>query len=359
MTTKRWLMGTAIGAVAFAFGVFTAASAHAGGQLNMLTWEGYTDPSFVKAFEAESGCKVNSTYVGSNDEFPAKLAAGGGVYDMVSPSIDTDPIMVAAGFVQPIDTSKLKRYDQIFEKFRTHPGINIDGKVWGIPYTWGAIPFMYRKDSFTKAPTSVTTLWTDPSLTGKISLWDDKTNIYFTARMLFGKDVDVYNLTDAQLAQVRDKLIALKPKIRKFWSTAGELVNLVANGEVTISNTWGGYQSAQLDAQGIKMVEFIPVENADGWADSWQIVKGTPNLDCAYKWLNFAISPKGQCGVVGVTGYSGSNPQALKDGKCLTEAKFKALHENDFDYINKLDLWQTPKRVDAYINTWNAVKAAQ
>jgi len=63
-----------------------------------------------------------------------------------------------------------------------------------------------------------------------------------------------------------------------------------------MSNTWGGYQSALLADQGIDVTEFIPVENADGWQDAWQIVKGTPNMDCAYKWLNFAVSEAGQCG---------------------------------------------------------------
>ena len=63
-----------------------------------------------------------------------------------------------------------------------------------------------------------------------------------------------------------------------------------------ISNTWGGYQSALLAEQNIEMVEFLPEENADGWADAWQMVKDTPNADCALKWLDYVISPEGQCG---------------------------------------------------------------
>ncbi len=58
-------------------------------ELNVLTWEGYADKSFVEPFEKASGCKVNATYVGSNDDFAPKLAAGGGVYDIITPSIDT------------------------------------------------------------------------------------------------------------------------------------------------------------------------------------------------------------------------------------------------------------------------------
>jgi spermidine/putrescine-binding protein len=356
MKMKALKLGTAVAAAAFVVSGLTGA-AQAEGELNVLTWEGYTDDSFVSLFEEQSGCKVTPTYVGSNDEFPAKLAGGGGVYDLVSPSVDTTTILMKAGLVEEIDVSRIERWGEVFPQFSGHSGVNHDGGVYGVPYTWGAIPFMYRADAFDEAPTSITQLWEDAALSGKISLWDDKTNIYVVARMLYGNDVNVYDLSDDQLAAVRDKLIELKPAIRKYWSTAGELVNLYANGEVTISNTWGGYQSALLADEGIEMIEFIPVENADGWADAWQIVKGSPNEDCAYAWLNFSLSPDGQCGVVGITGYSGANPTAL--ATCKSEEEMMMLHMDDFGYLDSLVLWEEPARVDAYINTWNAVKAAQ
>ena len=328
----------------------------ASGELNVLTWEGYTDPSFVEPFEQASGCKLTATYVGSNDEYPAKLATGGGTYDLVSPSIDTTSILRKMGLVEALDSSKITHWNELYESFRNHPGVTHEGQVYGVPNTWGSIAFMYMKDKFSTPPTSASVMW-DKNLSGKISMWDDKTSIYITARMLFGKEVNVYDLSDDQLEKVKEKLIAQKPLIRKYWATAGELVNLYANGEVWISNTWGGYQSALLAEQNIEMVEFLPEEGADGWADAWQMVKDTPNADCALKWLNYVISPEGQCGVVGVTGYSGSNPVALKT--CLSNDQFIALHQDDFGYINSLDLWQEPARVDKYIEIWNAVKAAQ
>lgn len=356
MTLTKTRLSIAVAAAALAVTGF-AVTAQAEGEISVLTWEGYADPSFVGPFTEATGCEVTPTYVGSNDEFPAKLFGGGGIYDLVTPSVDTTTILMKAGLVEEIDTSRLEHWDNLYEKFRNHAGVNYEGRVYGVPFTWGSIPFMYRVDMFDAAPTSIAEFWTDEALAGKISLWDDKTNIYIVARLLFGTDVNVYDLSDDQLAQVRDKLIELKPKIRKFWSTAGELVNLYANGEIAVSNTWGGYQSALLGEQGIEMIEFIPVEKADGWADAWQIVKGTPNEDCAYEWLNYAIASGGQCGVVNVNGYSGSNPVVLKE--CLDEATFEALNQADFQHIDSLVLWEEPARVAAYINTWNAVKAAQ
>ena len=64
--------------------------------------------------------------------------------------------------------------------------------------------------------------------------------------------------------------------------------------------------------QGIEVAEFLPTEGAGGWMDSWMLVKGTPNTDCAYKLTNMLLSEEGQCGVANVNGYSVANPVAAK-----------------------------------------------
>ena len=105
----------------------TAGPAFAEGQVNILTWEGYADPSFIKQFETESGCKVSATYVGSNDDFAPKLAAGGNVYDIITPSLDTTYTMVDAGFVEPLDTSKITEWNNMKSTRRWRRGWRSEG----------------------------------------------------------------------------------------------------------------------------------------------------------------------------------------------------------------------------------------
>ena len=54
---------------------FLARSVDAEGVLNLLTWEGYADASFVQPFEAATGCKVTATLVGSNDDYISAKSA--------------------------------------------------------------------------------------------------------------------------------------------------------------------------------------------------------------------------------------------------------------------------------------------
>jgi len=344
MKCKHWIS---------AFAVLAIPGAAIAGEINVLTWEGYADDSFIKSFEETSECKVNATYVGSNDDFAPKLAAGGGVYDLITPSIDTTGLMIDAGFVEPLDPSRITEWSNIYEKFLKLEGIQRDGEYYGMPYTWGSIPFMYRVDKFETPPTSLADVFT-PELAGKISLWDDKSSLYVAARL--NGNADIYNLNDDQLAAARDRMIELKPMVRKYWATAGELVDLYAGGEVWISNTWGGYQSNLLAEAGIEVKEFLPSDGAEGWMDSWMLVKGTPNTECAYKLLNMLLSAEGQCGVANVNGYSVSNPVAAKS--CMPPEQFASLHQDDPDYLDSLQLWEPlGERLEAYTNTWNAVKS--
>lgn len=343
-------LSLALGAVAM---VGHAGLARADNQLNLLVWEGYADSSFTKGFEAESGCTVQATYVGSNDDFAPKIAAGGGVYDLMSVSSDAAGVLVQAGFVDPIDTTKVPEWGNIYEAFRNVKSLNSDGQVWGVPFTWGANPFLYRTDKITTPPDSIAALW-DPKYKGKIGMWDDKSMLYNTARMLGIKDP--FNMTDEELEQVKNKLIEQKPLVRKYWGTAGEVVNLFASDELWISYTWGGLMLGELGKQNIPVKEFTPKEGADGWNDNWMIVKGSPNTECAYKYINYMMSAKGQCGVSTVTGYSATNPVAAKT--CMSPEEFTAKHQDDIEFVKQLHMWQAPERLDVYTNTWNAVKAA-
>ena len=347
MTIKKTTLGT------LALLSLTTSPVLAEGTISVLTWEGYADPSFISSFEESSGCKVSATYVGSNDDFAPKLMAGGGVYDLITPSIDTTKLMIDLDFVEPLDTAQIEGWSEIYPKFLALDGIQKDGAYYGMPYSWGAIAFMYRDDAFETPPTSIADLWRE-DLAGKISLWDDKSAIYVAARK--NGNMDIYALSDEEIAAAQATLVEQKPLIRKYWATAGELVDLYKAGEVVISNTWAGYQSNLLADEGVKVTEFIPEEGAEGWLDSWMVVKDTPNKECAYKFLNMQLSELGQCGVANVNGYSAANATAAKN--CMTPEQFAALHQDDPAYLDNLLIWQPlGDRFEAYTNAWNAVKA--
>jgi putative spermidine/putrescine transport system substrate-binding protein/spermidine/putrescine transport system substrate-binding protein len=327
--------------------------------LNLLVWEGYADTSFVKAFEEQNHCRVSASYMGSSDELVAKLRGGSaGNYDVISPSSDVATMISEAGLAAALDLSKLPSYEQLSQKLRSMPLVRVNGNVYGVPFMWGPNPLIYDMTAFGKAPDSWLAMW-DPKLKAKISVWDDLSTVYMAAQVLGYDKPDpdhLYNLNDQELEAVKNKLIALKPNIRKIWSTGGELTNLFENHEVVAAMGWP-LMTNQLRAANFPVGETIPRENTTGWIDHLMITAGSENKELAYKFLEYMITAQTQKKVTDVTGYAPANPQAAE---FMTAEQQKNLHiDHADDYQKRIYFWQNVPRRAKYNEIWNEVKAAQ
>jgi spermidine/putrescine-binding protein len=327
--------------------------------LNLLVWEGYADPSYVRAFEESHHCKISASYMGSSDELVAKLRGGSASnYDVISPSSDVATMIASSGLAAPLDLSKLPAYPQLSERLRNMPLVRVDGNVYGVPFTWGPNPLLYDTTYFAKPPDSWAVLW-DPKLKGKISAWDELSTMYMAAQVLGYDQPDpnhIYNLSDAELENVRKKLIELKPNIRKFWSTGGELTNLFENHEIVAAMGWP-LTTNQLRKAGFPIGETIPKENTTGWIDHLMITTASEHKDLATEFLEYMIEAKTQKAVTDVTGYDPANPRAAD---FMTDEQKKSLHLDNVDqYMTRIYFWQNVPRRDKYNEIWNEIKAAQ
>jgi spermidine/putrescine transport system substrate-binding protein len=327
--------------------------------LNLLVWEGYSDPSFVKTFEEQHHCKVSASYMGSSDELMAKLRGGSaGNYDVISPSSDVAASIASAGLAAPLDLSKIPSYGQLSPQLTSLPLVRVKEQVYGVPFMWGPDPLIYDTTAFAQPPESWAVLW-DPKYKGKISVWDDLSTVYMAAQVL-GYDKpepsQLYNLTDEQLDAVKKKLLELKPNVRKMWSTGGELTNLFQNHEVVAAMGWP-LMTNQLRKVNFPVGETIPKENTTGWIDHLMITAGSENKDLAHEFLEYMIEAQTQKKVTDVTGYTPANPQAAE---LMTPVEVKSLHLDDVDnYQKRLYFWQNVPRRAKYNEIWNEVKAAQ
>jgi spermidine/putrescine-binding protein len=329
--------------------------------LNLLVWEGYADPSFVKAFEEQCKCKVSASYMGTSDELVSKLRGGSASnYDVISPSSDVATMIASAGLAAPLDLSKIPTYSQLSAKLTTMPLVHVNGNVYGVPFTWGPNPLIYDASAFQQPPDSWSVLW-DPKYRGKVSVWDELSTMYMTAQILGYDKPDpnqLYNLSDQQLDAVKKKLLELKPNVRKMWSTGGDLTNLFQNHEVVLAMGWP-LNTVELKKLNFPVGETIPKENTTGWIDHLMITSASENKDLAYQFLEYMVQARTQKAVADVTHYVPSNPQA---GLLMSAEQRQGLHLDDVDnYQKRIYFWQDiPQgRRAKYNEIWNEVKAAQ
>jgi spermidine/putrescine-binding protein len=327
--------------------------------LSLLVWEGYADPSFLKAFEDAHHCKVVASYMGSSDELVAKLRGGSaGNYDVISPSSDVATSIVKAGLAAPLDLSKIPAYPQLSARLRESPLVKANGQTYGVPFVWGPNPLLYDTNAFPKAPESWSDLW-NPKLKGKISLWDELSSVYMAAQVLGYDKPDpnqLYNLSDEQLEAVKKKLIELKPNVRTYWATGGALTNLFQQHEIIAAMGWP-LMTVDLRKVNYPIGETIPKENTTGWIDHLMITAASSHKELAQAFLEYMVEPQTQKLVTDVTHYTPANPATAQ---LLTPDEVKSLHLDDPDaYMKRIYFWQDVPRRQKYTEIWNEVKNAQ
>ena len=329
-----------------------------GGELNFMVWEGYTDTLFAKPFEEACGVKVNATYMGSSDDLVAKLRAGGAqTIDLISPSSDALTQIIEANLAAPINLARIPSFDDLMPSFRALTIARKDGKTFGVPWAFGPNPLIYNTAKITEAPKSWNDLW-DPKYRGKLSMQDDIATLWMVAQALGMDDPKdrshIYNLSDDELAKVKARMLQLKPNIRKYWATAGDMTQLFQSGEIVAGEGWP-LMTAQLRGAGFPAGETIPAEGTTAWADHWVLTSGAKNLDAAYAWLEYTAQPFTQKLLADVTNYIVANPGA----KGYMTKDQLAVQRDIADYGDKVNFWQWSSRRDRYTEIWNEVKAGK
>src|SRR5205807_4788293 len=109
-------------------------------KLRIITWADYVPADVVALFKKETGIQAEVT-LSNNEEMISKLRATGGAgYDLAQPSQDRiTGVQREFGIYRPIDLTRVK-----VEQFRpeileiTRKITTLDGKLYGLPYLWGA-----------------------------------------------------------------------------------------------------------------------------------------------------------------------------------------------------------------------------
>ena len=188
------------------------------GHLNLIAWEGYAQPQWVKPFEQATGCQVSAKYAGSSSEMVSLMAnGGGGQYDMVSASGDADLRLIYSGDVKPINISLVPEWKN-FHPFLQNPPFNtIGGKHYGVSYEFGPNVLLYAKKTFPSAPTSWSVLY-NKKYAGQVTVPNNPIQIADAALYLSktqpGLGIsDPYELTQPQFNATVSLLKQQKPLI--------------------------------------------------------------------------------------------------------------------------------------------------
>jgi len=319
------------------------------GQLNLIAWEGYTQPQWVKPFEKQTGCQVHTKYGGSSDEMVTLMRQGGGSqYDMVSASGDASLRLIRGGDVQPVNVDLIPGWKDFIPQLQS-PGHNtVDGKHYGISLQWGPNTLLWNTSKVSGAPNSWSALY-DPKYKGEITVPDNPIQIADAALYLSKKQPslgisDPYELTEQQLGAAVNLLKQQRPLVKKYWALASDEIDLFKNGDAVIGASWP-YQTNTLAADKVPVKDTIPSEGATGWADTWMLSSHAKHPNCAYMWMRYISQPKPQAQQAISFGETPANTKACAIMNQLAKGSCAQYHANaPASYFNSIKFWKTPTK---------------
>jgi putative spermidine/putrescine transport system substrate-binding protein len=357
---KRHALGVVVLTVVVAAFAVPAATVQAGsglptkigkgeGRLNLIEWTAYSDPSFAKKFEQQTGCIIHRKDAGSSGEMFSLMHAngggGGGQWDLVSASGDASLRLIYAHDVKPVNIKLIPSWNQFLPAFKSPPHNTVGGVHYGVSVQWGPNTLIYNTKKVKPAPKDWSLIYSK-KYKGHVTIPNNPIQIADAALYLEKTKPslgikDPYELTQAQLTATVNLIKQQKPLLKRLWNYAPDEDASFKQGDVWLGAGWP-YQTLQLKAAKVPVKEIVPVPTT-GWADTWMLASKAPHPNCAYMWMKYVTTPQVEAKQALVFGETPVNPKACPYMNKLAKGSCAGYHLNEpSSYYKKIKFWKTP-----------------
>jgi len=322
------------------------------GKLTVLEWAYYEVLDMSADFcDAHPNVDVTFNFGASDEDIFAKTQAGSGedVMHFYTPFLK---FYVDEGLIQPLDTTKLTHWGEVPKKFQDL--CTLDGKVYCVPWDWGYTSVLYRTDKIPEGVDSWAAL-TDEKYDGHVSMWDSGPGAVSIGSYI--KGYDEANLTDDQLADIKQLWIDQRPLNAFYWTSEPELVEGFTTGDVWLAYAWNGAYYSLLSS-GVPVAYANPKEGRNSWVGQYAISAKSENVDLALAFLDGKIAEKTATNLLTQYAYGHVNPAAY--GAVTDESLIEALSLDDPTELDRTN-FTVPITFDdfqKFVGMWAEVKAA-
>jgi spermidine/putrescine transport system substrate-binding protein len=333
-----------------------------GGTIDFLSWEGYDLPGCMEAWNKANQVVFSSTYIGDHNEIQAKLSTASSVgYDLITYYQGYAEMYIdELKLLNSIDTSKVPNFANLFERFRTGDVWLKNGKIWGVPFTWGTEGCNYASDKI-DPPQSWAELLT-PKFKGVVGMVDNMIDSTINAACAMGFNDKLPNLTAQELEEVKGFLLKMKAQARAIGPSYGDLTDMLVSGEVVATFPGWAAMNVWAKARQVNVKMIVPSEGSYSFCDAFAIPVQSDNVETVLAWINEALSPEVQaCQALNLSA-AVVNPLAVP----LLDEDTRAMYDYDHmdEWIKKAPFYKMPPlksdqytTYDQWIAMWDEVKA--
>ncbi len=287
---------------------FVTTESFAKDELIFASWGGAYQEAIRKAwlqpFAKEFGVEVVEDTSPEMAKIKAMVETNTVTWDVVTGGGNAMVEGIRLGLFQKLAPDKVNQ-DHVYPDARNEYGV--PSEIFTTNYAFSLKDFPDGKPQ----PQSWVDFWDVKKFPGKRSFYSRRPATCLEMALIAdGVPVsDVYKVlsTPEGVDRAFAKIEELKPHIAVWWTSGAAPVQALGSGEVVMATGWNGRFQKGID-------EGLPIRMV--WNGSiaqvgfFQIVKNAPNLETAYKFLNYMISPKAQAQFHKYVAYGPTTPKA-------------------------------------------------
>ena len=259
--------------------------------INVYNWGEYisngTEGSMAvnAEFPARTGIQVNYTTYDTNESMYAKLASGGGDYDVIIPSDYMVSRMIQEDMLAELDFANIPNFQYIDKDFK-NPDYDPENK-YSVPYTWGLVGLFYNTDYVTAEEAQSWSLLWDEKYAGKILMFDNSRDSFGIAMKLLGYSFNTED--EQQWREAADLLVQQVPLVQSY--AMDQIFQKMESGEAWIAPYYSG-DAAILVEENDNIAFSVPEEGTNYFVDAICIPRTSTHKAEAEAYINFLCDPE-------------------------------------------------------------------
>jgi spermidine/putrescine transport system substrate-binding protein len=316
------------------------------GTVRVFAWQDHIQKNIAEAFEKATGIKLELTTYGSNEEAESIVRANGGTgFDVIFPSITNlyeyqSPDAPNGLYLRQLDMSKVNVGDIIpsFMRDSISMGATYKGKQALLPLNWGTEGMTLDRSKMNISDTDLS--YGDmfkPEAKGSVALRQKSIMIgaalYLDAvgEVPSNRMMDVYK-SEEEARRVWGAatkfVLEHKENFGAFWNNATEATSAFTDAGCSIGMTWDT-TGLLLNRENKNIVYRAPKEGSLAWVDSMGMLSGAENVDQAYSFINFMLTPQAGGMLVNNTGYNSAVTGAENYASDEYKRQYKDVYRED------------------------------
>ncbi|NTS76084.1 spermidine/putrescine ABC transporter substrate-binding protein [Catenovulum sp. SM1970] len=262
--------------------------AQANKRITLLTWPEYLPESVVTDFEKLSGIQVKQHYFETDETKEALLnSTAGKQFDIVLTSLFRLENYASRGWLETVSQKQAANLQYLDTRWAK---IAQQTQHQCVPYLWGSVVIIYRKDLVSTPPTSWREFFLpNPNPNIKTKLLKDSRDLLGSALLSLGRSV---NDNDPEhIKQAGNLLYRQLPSVSSYGALELSANSELISGDVALAMSYNG-DAIFLKNLDNRLEYVVPDEGSLLWLDCLAVMKSSVNKQAVFEFINYINQPK-------------------------------------------------------------------